>query len=240
MGRRDGRHHKVSSCRSTLFLNLICAINRSPRSSQFIHIQYSTSRLWPVNNLKAVLNFIPFVMISTMQQTSPTEVCGPCTLQQQPTLNAAPASTKHVNRPIYDIIPFHRVATIVVIASIAILVLLSLIGWLSYRRQEPFVRICCIRRRDTYGSSPKAGKGRDTSTVKKSRSDVENALSSRCDSLASSISEIHTPRQHFVSMNESSHPDPNPLDGQEHLPPIRNSLYYADIVNEFVFGHTEH
>jgi hypothetical protein len=168
-----------------------------------------------------------------MQQTNPTEVCAPCTPQQQATLHAGPDSTKQVNEPIDVIIPFHHIATIVVIASIAILVLLSLIGWLSYRRQEPFVRICCIRRRDIYDSSPTAGKGRDKNTVKKSRDDIENALGSTCDSLASSVSEIHTPKQQNV--NESSHPDAKPLDGQEYLPPIRYSLYYADIVSEIHF-----
>lgn len=121
-------------------------------------------------------------MINTMQQTNPAEVCTliSCTQQHQATLNAAPASTKQVNGPIEVIIPFHRVATIVVIASIIakLLVLLSLIGWLSFRRQEPFVRICCIHShsRDIYGSSPRAAEGRDTSTVKKSGNDVENVL----------------------------------------------------------------
>jgi len=169
-----------------------------------------------------------------MQQTSSTNICAPCTPQQQATPNAAPASAKQVNVSIDDIIPFHHVATIVVIASIAILVFLLLIGWLSYRRQEPFVCICCIRRRASYGCSPRAGKVRDTSTVKKSGDDLENALDSTCASMASSISETHTPKQQFVSMNESSNSDP--LNGQEYLPPIGHSLYYADLVSEIHFN----
>jgi hypothetical protein len=169
-----------------------------------------------------------------MQQTSSTEICAPCTPQQQATPNAAPASA---NVSIEDIIPFHHVATIVVIASIAILVLLLLIGWLSYRRQEPFVCICCIRRRVGYDSSPRTGKVRDMSTVKKSRNDLENALDSTCASMVSGISDTHTAKQQFLSMNESSNPDS--LDGQEYLPPIGYSLYYADLVSEIRFDQDE-